>query len=130
MQISRYQAIGPCTLAKAIEKAKDDDVSLKCPPLDLYVEWVGDGPVTHDTRRSEQYKERKEAEAERKEAEAFASEGKDIFAQYNQMIENKLKMNIARSMKGLSNEHSSSNQQPPQYDPPANYYRQWQQPSP
>ncbi|KAI4124145.1 MAG: hypothetical protein LQ338_004966 [Usnochroma carphineum] len=92
--------------AKAIEKAKDDNVSLERPPLDLYVKWVGYGPVTQDTRRSEQYKERKEARA-------FASEGKDIFAQYNQMIENKLKMDIARSMKELSNEHSSSNQQPP-----------------
>ncbi|CAL8575050.1 hypothetical protein XPA_000995 [Xanthoria parietina] len=71
----------------------------------------------------------------------FAREGKNIWSRYNQMIENKMKMNMAKQMQELSNEcslSSSNNQQntasaPPQYGYPGPWYPQypqWQQPSP
>ncbi|KAL8697237.1 MAG: hypothetical protein Q9201_007228, partial [Fulgogasparrea decipioides] len=84
--------------AKAIEKG-NDDISIERPPLDLYIRWVGYGPVTQDTQRSEAYKERQEAKAERENSRSFAAEGKDIFSQYNQMIESRIKWDMMKSMK-------------------------------
>lgn len=63
--------------AKAIRNG-DNDISIERPLYNLYIKWVGHGPITSDSRRSEQYKERQEVKAERQEAREFTREGKDI----------------------------------------------------